>query len=148
MIRAVFRVIGWAVSELIPPKALTTMPATSFEAALLNIETANETIEPRQENKPVMQPIPSAPSWWYAKYRDMPIFQLDPMMNDDDVDFTSDIIYLRSLLSEMVDAAHYDGFQPAPLLDVELNAYAWDAFAALEDLRAAETVFAEVTLWA
>lgn len=88
--------------------------------------------------------IPAQPSWWATKFRDLPLLQLAPLMDDTDVEFAGTMMYLRGMLDSIVDAAVDDGYQPPPLLDVQLNAYAGAAWAALDELRCAETTFAEV----
>lgn len=88
--------------------------------------------------------IPAQPSWWSTEFRDLPLLRLQPLMDDTDVEFAGTMIYLRGLLDHIASAAIYDGLKPLPLLDVQLNAYAGAAWAALDELRCAQATFAAV----
>lgn len=48
------------------------------------------------------------------------------------------------MTTAFLDAAVHDGLKPLSLLDVQLNAYAGAAWAALDELRCAQALFAAV----
>lgn len=48
-------------------------------------------------------------SAWNAKFKDLPTLQVLPVMTDDDVEFHSDITYMRSLLDAIVQQAAHGG---------------------------------------